>query len=226
MNLINDDYLVGVNSKQVDFERLVITLPRQIASATEAAAVEFAAQTVDGGMKAVMAGNLALTIFFTAVIYFLWGMINGMQVISLTSLFRVRLPPNVYTVMIQILKLSAFDLFQTEIWYKAIFKFSENQAFSPIFEEAELEGSNFIMGIGPMFMFMFFYALFLLIRHFVMKCSQSQYKYVRKVQTVFIEHRVESTVIRFILEGGLDILLWALIALSNVYRARAFGPKF
>ena len=59
----------------------------------------------------VSAGNIVVTIFATAAIYYLWGMINGMQIISLTCLFRVRLPVNVYTINMAIMKFSSFDIF-------------------------------------------------------------------------------------------------------------------
>lgn len=87
-----------------------------------------------------------------------------------------------------------------------------------------MEGSNFIMGIGPMFMFMVVYAVFLIVRVVVLKCPKSGNRHISRVQNVFFDHRVEPTIIRFILEGGLDILSWSLIALINA-KKNTFGKK-
>lgn len=83
-------------------------------------------------------------------------MINGMQIISLTCLFYIRLPVNVYALNMQLLNIASFDVYQTDKFIDQ-FHFTETEAFSPIFEEASMDGSNFIEGIGPMFLFMIIY---------------------------------------------------------------------
>lgn len=173
-----------------------------------------------------MVGNAGLTVFLTTVIFLLWGMINGMQVISLTCLFSVRLPINVFTVSNKISKLASFDVFRTDIWFFMAFRFSLTKSLSPSFEEAQYEGSNFVVGIGPMFLFMVFYTVFLGLRFVLLRYSTSTNRYVLKVKKVFSEHRVEPTIIRFILEGGMDILIWSLISILNIKRTKTFGPKW
>ena len=68
-------------------------------------------QTVSSGFKVFVSGNFLLTAFTSLVIYYLWGMINSLQIIALTCLFRIRLPANVLAFNIEILKLANFDLF-------------------------------------------------------------------------------------------------------------------
>ena len=100
------DFIEDENGRPVDFPPTELTLPRQIADQREAAQVEKAAQVADISVKVFMASNVAMTVFLTAILVFVWGMINGMQVISLTCLFEVRLPPNIFSVNLQILKLA------------------------------------------------------------------------------------------------------------------------
>jgi hypothetical protein len=45
-----------------------------------------------------------------------------------------------------------------------MFKFTETESYTPIFDQASFTGSNFIIGIGPMFGSMIYYALFLAVR--------------------------------------------------------------
>jgi len=115
-------------------------------------------------LTAVFSSNLVLTVFASIAMYFLWGMINGLQLIALTCLFKIRLPSNVMSVNIEILKIAAFDLFQSDWFLMKIFRFSDTPSISPEFQEATFEGANFIIGNGPMMLFMIGYFVFLLAR--------------------------------------------------------------
>jgi hypothetical protein len=64
-----------------------------------------------------MSGNIFMTIFFSLILVYLWGMINGLQLVALTCLFSVNLPPVLNAVNTQLMKLSQFDLFQTSTLY-------------------------------------------------------------------------------------------------------------
>ena len=110
-----------------------------------------------------------LTLFTSTILCYLWGIVNGLQLITMTCLFRIRLPTNVQVVFVELLKLAAFDLFQTETIYMKIFKFTKTESFSAAFDEAAFGGSNFIIGIGPMFLAMVFYAFYLLTRWMIIR---------------------------------------------------------
>ena len=48
------------------------------------------------------------------------------------------------------------------------FGFKESESFNPSFEEAGIEGSNFIIGLGPVFLFIAIFPIYILIH----KCSR------------------------------------------------------
>lgn len=79
------------------------------------------------------------------------GALNAIQIIMLTILFRLSIPVNMFDIFGPLLQLSNFDVFKTDIIYEIIFGFGETEPFDQIFEEAGFEGSNFIVGIGPLF---------------------------------------------------------------------------
>jgi hypothetical protein len=160
--------------------------------------------------------------------YFLWGMINGLQLIALTCLFKIRLPSNVMSVNIEILKIAAFDLFQSDWILMKIFNFSDTPSISPEFEEASFEGANFIIGNGPIVLFMIGYFFFLLVRWVITRQFRGERKncYCNKLVPWFESHNIEATTIRFVLEGNIDILFWAMIALLHVRETRSTGEKF
>ena len=65
--------------------------------------------------------------------------------------------------MIEILKSTAFDFYQTEIYYKEFFGFLESESLSDTFNEADVQGSIFIIGIGPVFLYIALFPIYVLI---------------------------------------------------------------
>jgi hypothetical protein len=85
------------------------------------------------------------------------------------------MPNNALKMMNMILRLAAFDLFQTEKILNGIFHFKQTTSFSQIFEDSGYVGSNFIIGIGPMFIMMVIYFIYLAIRALVLRsCSEQK----------------------------------------------------
>ena len=72
-------------------------------------------------------------------------------------LFTLNHPNNAKIIQTSILKLCAFDFFQTEKFYEEVLGLEKGKSFSDIFDQAGLEGHNFIIGIGPIF---FYFLLF------------------------------------------------------------------
>jgi hypothetical protein len=87
------------------------------------------------------------------------------------------MPPNAMKIMTMILSLAAFDFFQTEKILNGIFRFKETSSFSGIFENAGFTGSNFIIGIGPMFILMVLYIIYLAFRALVLFYCKEEMTY-------------------------------------------------
>ena len=104
-------------------------------------------------VKTVMAGNFFISLLLAGAMQYLWGMVNALQIIVLSSLFSILTPTNSGVIQTEILKATAFDFYHTENLYVKIFGFKETESFSDAFEDAGLSGSNFMIGIGPLFIF-------------------------------------------------------------------------
>ena len=139
------------------------------------------------------------------------GLINGLQVQALSALFAIRMPTNALEIMIMIMNLASFDVFNTEKIYMKIFRFKETDSYNSIFDDAGFSGSNFILGIGPMFMMMVYYCLYLAFREMVLRNFTGDYYCEKKIVPYFRKHHIEGTVLRFILEGNLEISFWSFI---------------
>ena len=144
----------------------------------------------------------------------------------MTCLFRIRLPSNLQVVFVEILKLAAFDLLHTEEIYMKIFRFSKTESFNTSFDEAAFSGSNFIIGIGSMFLFIVFYALYLCTRWMMIRWFSDVRQCKPKIIPWFRNHNIEATCIRFIMECNIDILLNALICILYMKNTWSLGDKF
>ena len=56
------------------------------------------------------------------------------------------------------MKLCALDFFQTELIFEKL-GLEKGKSLNAIFEEAGLEGHNFIIGIGPIFFYLFIFPI-------------------------------------------------------------------
>jgi hypothetical protein len=72
----------------------------------------------------------------------------------------------------------------------------------------------------------FLYVLFLGIRETVLRWFHDEQYCLQKIVPWFKSHNVEVTIIRFVQEGAMDVLFWALIAILHVRDTRSLGPKF
>ena len=72
----------------------------------------------------------------------------------------------------------------------------------------------------------FLYILFLGMRETVLRWFHDEQYCLQKIYPWFKSHNVEVTAIRFVLEGTMDVLFWALIAILHVRDTRSLGPKF
>lgn len=68
-------------------------------------------------------------------------------------LFNLFLPENLKAILVETMKACSFDFFSTEIYFVQIFGFKYTDSFLERFEEAEIEGSNFVILLGPIFIY-------------------------------------------------------------------------
>ena len=110
-----------------------------------------------------MLGNGILALFLSGVFQYLLGFLDILQLMVIPVLFTLYHPSNSKVIQVAILKLCALDFFQTEKLYEKVLGLEQGESFSKIFEDAGLEGHNFIIGIGPIFIYMVIFPIGVLI---------------------------------------------------------------
>ena len=69
---------------------------------------------IEDAVIVIAASSFVISFFLAGVLQFLWGMINGLQMIVLSILFSVLFPANAETVFITIMSLVNMDMFHSE----------------------------------------------------------------------------------------------------------------
>jgi len=75
-------------------------------------------------------------------------------------------------------------------------------------------------------MAMAFYPVFLLARTIVLRVFKDKEGWRSKVYNWFEPQNREATITRFVLEGNLDILIWAIISTAYVRQTSSIGQTF
>lgn len=177
-------------------------------------------ETITAGITAavsVASMNILSTIFLSQVIQFLWGAINSLQLIVLTVLFtQLMMPERCKNYLHKIMQYTNLDIIEVDDYLEAIFGgFPSTEPFSESFEMLGYQTSNFFLEMGPL---MFLIMLFLvwapfrkLIQIVSMLCSDNFLTRRMKQATHF-----KMTVVRFLLEGSIEISLSAYICILKM----------
>ena len=90
------------------------------------------------------------------------GFLSILQLMVIPVLFQISHPANSQIIQVTILKLCAFDLFNTEEFFTSVLGLKNGESFSEVYEDAGLEGHNFIIGIGPIFFSLLAFPIYIL----------------------------------------------------------------
>lgn len=80
-------------------------------------------------LTAFFGANIALSFVSAGLLQYLWGLVNTMQIIVLTALFKLDMPENAEMVFVMALKLCALDMFSTEKYIDKLFPMRDTPPF-------------------------------------------------------------------------------------------------
>jgi len=192
--------------------------------------VKVLVKSTESFLKTLFGTSLVLSIFLAVVLQYIWGMINTLQIIVLTCLFtRLEIPMNADEVMKMILRLCALDFMQVDK-VLGMFGFRDTDAFDLIpddegnttskWQEVGFESSNFIQLLGPVYIIVHAYLIFVIIKWIAEKiCVRCGDNFITRRVRSKIDFPVIIT--RFMLEGAIGIGLPVLISLVMVSMTQA-----
>lgn len=172
-----------------------------------------------------LGANIVLTILSAGFLQLLWGLINALQIIVLSYLFKLDIPDNAGQLMQMILKLCSMQFVQTDDILNDTFGFRETEAFSKIkfesgeeisrYEDAGYESTIFLLLLGPIcFIAVFFFVAivfkFILFKA-TLKCGDNCLTRIIRVDSPYLV-----IMTRFMLESCIEIGLSAMITLLSI----------
>ena len=165
-------------------------------------------------MIAFSTTTVIASLVFAGMLQYLWGLINTLQIITLTALFSILAPLNAQYVMFQLMGYANFDIFRTQDILQAMFNFKETEPFNVVFEQAGYESATFIIELGLMFFVISSTAIYQLIKTILKlstrNCSENWFtRFLRR------ETNLRLPIVRFLIEGYLELGLVALISLRG-----------
>ena len=163
-----------------------------------------------------MSANAFLSLFLAGAMQYLFGMVNALQIITLTVYFDLLLPTNLAAIQVAINKTWNFDLFKTDEILAGMFGFDgDTDSFSEKFEESGLDGSNFIIGIGLIFFFLVYMPIFIIIHSSAMYICKGEQK-IKCIKN-FVKPRNHLIVFMiFLIESSVEIGLTGLVCVVLV----------
>ena len=154
-------------------------------------------------VKALMAGNLGITIAMATSLQYLWGMVNGLQLMVLAVFFKCEMAPNSKIIMVEILKSCSFEVFDMEKFFDQ-FEFNESDDFSEIFVEAGMDGSIFVVGLGSVVIFIVIFPFYYLFYRTVVHLFKGEEK-IKCIQNFIKPKNFFNMYMIFMLEGCIEI---------------------
>ena len=148
-------------------------------------------------LRSFFSANIAISFLSAGALQYLWGLINTLQMIVLTVLFQLDIPPNAEMVMEMILKMCSLEFVPTEEMLTAMFGFRETQPFDlkvdsegneySKFADVGFDNSNFFLLLGAVFFVAVLYACLVALRKLTVlalrRCGDNRCtRYVRRRQ--------------------------------------------
>lgn len=143
----------------------------------------------------------------------------------LTDLFNLDIPENADNFMLMILGLCSLEFIDTSVYLEKIFTLRDTEAFRTThfsdgtsvakYAEAGYESIIFLELLGPLFFMIIAMVLFMLLKKALQKCAM---RYGDNFLTKRLKKETDYLVfiVRFLLEGCIDIGLSALIAVVSI----------
>ena len=171
-------------------------------------------------MKLFMGSNIFLSMFLIALLQFLWGFVNTIQVVVITVLFNVNFPLNAVKIFIIINKLTSLDLIEVDDYIKSFMRIHQDTVpLNIVFEDCGYESSSFTVGLGMAFFFTLFAMLFFCVKtglkHATRRCGDNFCS--RKIRQPI---NLAVVIVRFNIESCIMIALTALITISMTDMSR------
>eukprot|EP00347_Sterkiella_histriomuscorum_P002815 403366702 len=217
---VNKDFYMNGKQNQLEQSVRIPYYDDDENSEAQLATSETAAMAV----QSIIYGSVAMSIVLGSSLQMLWGMLNTLQLISHTPLFKIAYSTIILRFIKAMFSVVNFDMFDASAQLQVIFGLDDIEvypAYNTYFEYLGYDNSNFLYLIGPPIITVFIYLGILLIYLIILKIDQRQQEYlifnssfyfsVNIVKKKLFKFLFLSTLVRFFMELALEIALSTIV---------------
>ena len=135
--------------------------------------------------------------------------------IVLTALFSVSMPVNAYSILIEIMQITNFDIVDISELLNGVMTLTPFAPFSFVFEEAGYDTTNFFIELGAIFLLIVSFPLLLLVR-FIVRRIAMKFRDNCCTRRLKVAYNYKMVILRFLIEGALELGLSAMICVKTV----------
>lgn len=202
-----------------DYRQLNATLPKQ-QSKVEAAAAEFLKNTIFSLSVASLCTNFVLNLILGGLLNELWGMINSLQLIVHTLLFRINFPTNAEQLITVFMSVASFNVVPTDSIMDDYVNKVPGEALTPNFEALGYSSPSILKNLGLIaILFVGFWLLqvvYFMAFHLSRCCGTDRGPKTKKVLKFLQKNSVGDKYITFILESYLECSVSTLLYFFKV----------
>eukprot|EP00347_Sterkiella_histriomuscorum_P006189 403353719 len=153
-----------------------------------------------------MTSNLLINIVMSQSLQYLWGMINGFQLISHMPLMAINIPASTQAFFQFVVEISSFQFINTDVIDDKIFEIDEFslKPFNNYFDQMNFESTNVVKNLGFL-LIMFIFAIIMIIFTMMLKLYQFHTPIMTKLKDFLERTFLFNFITRLFIEAQLPL---------------------
>ena len=150
--LLNLDQFKDADGNGLGANKLIkVLLPRLVMEGEATDTVESAGASAGSSSKITVIGNFLVNIAMSASLNQLWGMINGLQIMTHMPLCNIKFPANAELFNAFMIEIALFDILPSEWILEQSMYFPQDDSFNLNFQILEYNSPYAIPNLGTLF---------------------------------------------------------------------------
>lgn len=187
-----------------------------MANEEDAKKTESQANTATGGTYAFSIGSIVVQLILSGSLYYVWGMIEGLQIVESFGLFYAKVPGNTSSFLKNTQSLSTFNIVDLGPLRESLMYFPESDAFSLKFLSEGYENIFVVSLLEAQFFYILVVWIVITLDMILLALSYKWPKIQNCREKWTKKHLYWNGLVRFFMEIYLCLTLFSLVNLMNM----------
>ena len=187
-----------------------------MASEEDAQKIDNQASTAKGGTYAFSFTSIVVQLLLASSLYFVWGMIEGLQIVDSIGLFNAKVPGNTSSFLEGVSELSSLNFIDVTSLRDSIMYLPESDAFSLTFQSEGYDNIYVTSLLEAQFFYIMFIWIVLAVDMILLALTFKWPKIQTFRQKYTVKYLYWNGLVRFFMEIYLYLALFSFINLANM----------